>query len=146
MFSNGYFTSSLIWPNSARIPAKPPYRRSINTGWSLCVRASVVGGRERHQGISSDHPELQHKRDTVAPDDPSKETLLPFQFDPEFSTSCWFPRADSPVLKSAAAQQSQQPSAIHKQSYLWRTLQTLIVARNNPNGLKETRKAGNSHQ
>lgn len=136
------------WSDQTQLESQPNrHTGGVLTLAGACVsEPSVVGGRERHQGISSDHPELQHKRDTVAPDDPSKETLLPFQFDPEFSTSCWFPRADSPVLKSAAAQQSQQPSAIHKQSYLWRTLQTLIVARNNPNGLKETRKTGNSHQ
>lgn len=121
-----------------RIPAKPPYRRSINTGWSPVwwARKGAASG-----DLLKSPPELQHKSHIVAPNDPSMKTLLPFQLDPEFSTSCWFPRADSPVLRSAAAQQSQQPSAIHKQSYLWRTLQscyvqTLIVARNNPNGLK----------
>lgn len=67
-------------------------------------------------------PELQHKSNTVALTDPSKKTVLPVQLDPEFSMSCWLPRTDSPILTSAAAQRSQQPSTVHKQSYLWRTL------------------------
>lgn len=119
-----------------------PNRQSINTGWILCVRSQCGGRKGAASGdLLRSPPELKHKSDIVAPNDPSQKTLLSLQFDPEFSTSCWFPRADSPVLRSAAAQQSQQLSDIHKQSYLWRTLQsvyvqTLIVARNNPNGLK----------
>lgn len=123
------------WPNR--------HTDRVLTLAGACVSdPSVVGEEGRGiRGSPEITPELQHKSDIVAPNDPSKKTLLPFQFDPEFSTSCWFPRADGPILRSAAAQQSQQPSATHKQSYLWKTLQSfyiqaLIVARTNPNGLK----------
>lgn len=108
-----------------QITAKPPYRRSTNTGWSLCLRSHcgvcvcVGGGVGKSPAII---PDLQHKSDIVAPNDPSKETVLPVQLDPEFSTSCRLPRTDGPILTSAAAQQSQQPSTILKHSYLWRSL------------------------
>lgn len=115
---------SVIWSNS--ITAKPPSRWRINTGWGLCVRSQCGGRRKGGEGgairgskITTD---LQHKSNIVAPTDASKKTLFPVQLDAEFSTSCWLPRTESPVLTSAASQRSQRQSTHHKQSYLWRTL------------------------
>lgn len=102
---------STSWANAALQPNLDTDGALILAG--ACVCQILVWWKRKGGGIRGSPEitlELQHKSNTVALTDPSKKTVLPVQLDPAFSTSCWLPRTASPVLTSAAAQRSQQPS------------------------------------